>query len=136
MQKLKIKNSFTAVYANKEDKEPRGYDFTEVESQTVPNQALTIQEILTRFTTSGSLPIGKQVYYDDEDVNEPDPTLDPDFDLADATAIKEDIEQRKHAQDQEDKEKAEAEKLKEEAKNEEPEAENEEATEPEKQPKQ
>lgn len=68
-------------------------------SLTVPDQSLTIEEILKRFVVGESLPIGKNVYHDgeDPDFNDYDPTLDPNFDLADATQIKMQIAERKEA---------------------------------------
>lgn len=59
------------------------------ESETVPNQTFTIQEIITRFT-GGIMPnVNRKIEYDQEDLREPnfdaiDPTRRPDYDLVDA----------------------------------------------------
>lgn len=62
-------------------------------SLTVPNQALTIREILRR---SGVIDVGKQVYYDQEpDHDNADPTqVGSGFDLSDATEMLNNISQR------------------------------------------
>ena len=58
------------------------------ESETVPNQAFTVREVLLRFN-NGTLPnIVQPVYYDDtEDYDNIDPTQNPAFDLVDAENI-------------------------------------------------
>ena len=66
----------------------------------VPSQSLTVREILTRFVRSGIVDAqGHNVYFDGEDgqVDEScvDVTQNPDFDLADASAILTEIAQRK-----------------------------------------
>lgn len=74
-------------------------------SLTVPHQAMTVKEIMQRFASGLPLnDLGKQVHYDSqEDVEQErvDPTLDPNFDLSDYTAIMNDIDyqikQRKEA---------------------------------------
>lgn len=59
------------------------------ESETVPNQTYTIQEIITRFT-GGIMPnVNRQIEFDQEDLREEnfdaiDPTRRPDYDLVDA----------------------------------------------------
>lgn len=58
-------------------------------SLTVPNQALTIREILRR---SGVIDAGLPFYFDDDPSHERlDPTLSSDFDLSDATKISNEI---------------------------------------------
>ena len=58
-------------------------------SETVPDQSYTIRDLLERFA-SGIMPsVGQDGYYDDETEVEnwiTDPTLKPDFDLADYTS--------------------------------------------------
>lgn len=68
-------------------------DVNELASETVPNDALSVSEILLRFSR-GTLPnISFPTYYDGEDpgFDEADPTLSPDFDLSDTDAIQERI---------------------------------------------
>lgn len=62
------------------------------ESETVPNQAYTVSEVLLRFS-QGTLPnIDQPLYHDDtDDFDNIDPTLDPAFDLVDAENILNDI---------------------------------------------
>lgn len=55
-------------------------------SMFIPNQAMTVREMLERFVRGQSV-MGKQVYYDGVEDFEPDVTLDPAFDLSDATMI-------------------------------------------------
>lgn len=67
-------------------------EINEGEDQTVPNQALSINEIITKFS-QGLLPELKQYdEYDGEDEVDfsfIDPTLSPDFDLSDTDNIDE-----------------------------------------------
>lgn len=58
------------------------------ESETIPNQAFTVKEVLLRFN-QGTLPnIVQPVYYDDtDDFDNIDPTLNPAFDMVDADNI-------------------------------------------------
>lgn len=66
-----------------------------VNSDTIPDQSMSMREILNRFVKGLPLDsVARQVYYDGEDdFDKDDPTLRPDFDLADASQIKRDIEQ-------------------------------------------
>lgn len=72
------------------------------ESLTVPNQSFSVQELLHRHLT-GSMPgIGRDAYYetdiyDDDPFSNVDPTLAPDFDLADAITLRDDISNRQTA---------------------------------------
>lgn len=70
-------------------------EINEGEDQTVPNQALSINEILVKFS-QGLLPELKEYNdYDGEDEVDfsfIDPTLDPDFDLSDTDQIDEYID--------------------------------------------
>lgn len=53
-------------------------------SKTVPNEALSIAEILQRFTQGYEAPRKQSYYSNTEDFEDIDPTRSPDFDLADA----------------------------------------------------
>lgn len=66
------------------------------ESETVPNQAFTVTEILQRFS-NGTLPnIVQPVYYDDtDDFDNIDPTQNPAFDIVDAENILKEINNNK-----------------------------------------
>ena len=68
-------------------------DINELESETIQGQALTVTEVLTRFSR-GTLPnIQFPTYYDEvEDFDADDPTLRPDFDLSDTDNIQEYID--------------------------------------------
>lgn len=71
-----------------------------MESETIPNQAYTVKEVLLRFN-NGTLPnIVQPVYYDDtEDFDNIDPTLDPAFDIVDAEIILKQINNNKKERD-------------------------------------
>lgn len=66
------------------------------ESETIPNQAFTVTEVLLRFS-QGTLPnIQQPVYYDDtDDFDNIDPTQNPAFDLVDAENILKEINHNK-----------------------------------------
>ena len=66
------------------------------ESETVPNQAFTVTEVLLRFN-NGTLPnIVQPVFYDDtDDFDNIDPTLNPAFDMVDAENILKEINNNK-----------------------------------------
>ena len=57
------------------------------ESETIPDQSYTIEEIITRFT-GGIMPtVNNRIFYDDDpDFDSTDPTMRPDYDLVDALA--------------------------------------------------
>ena len=59
-------------------------------SLTIPDQSLTIREIIDRFSRGQDLNVMHSVYYDGEegevDFDYIDPTLDPAYDLSDVTA--------------------------------------------------
>nr|UXQ87914.1 MAG: hypothetical protein [Microvirus sp.] len=78
---------------------PGTYDFAKIpkitipgESQTIPGDSYTIRELLKKHTQGIMPPIGRQTYYDDADIDSPDPTKAPDFDLTDVTDIKNQIQ--------------------------------------------
>lgn len=58
-------------------------------SQTIPDQSLSINEIIDRFSRGQNLTIGHEVYFDgtdDEvDFDNTEPSFSGDYDLADAT---------------------------------------------------
>lgn len=68
-------------------------EINEMKSETIQGQALTVTEVLTRFSR-GTLPnIQFPTYYDEvEDFDADDPTLRPDFDLSDTDNIQEYID--------------------------------------------
>ena len=59
-------------------------------SLTIPDQSLTIREIIDRFSRGQDLNVMHSVYYDgvegEVDFDYIDPTLDPAYDLSDVTA--------------------------------------------------
>ena len=79
----------------------RSLEFPDSDTETLPDQSMSVREILTRFA-QGTLP--PVVQYDGGfDTNDPDdmntdPTLDPDFDLTDADRLHAEIEARNAAQ--------------------------------------
>jgi len=68
-------------------------EINEQPSETIEGQALTVTEVLTRFSR-GTLPnIQFPTYFDEvEDFDADDPTLRPDFDLSDTDNIQEYID--------------------------------------------
>lgn len=87
-------------------------------SMTVPDQSLTVREILDRFTRGLSIDqTQRNTYGYDEtelDIDVPDPTLDPDFNIITAHHLNnERVERQKRArQEKEESDRIEAEKLK------------------------
>lgn len=73
-----------------------GMETPKGESLTIPDQSLTIREIVERFVM-GEPTLGQRaVHYDEvEDFDNIDPTLDPAFDLADVSTISSEIEEAK-----------------------------------------
>lgn len=72
-------------------------------SETIEGQSLPVRDILIKFR-NGTLDtnIGKRVFYDNLDDFITDPTLSPDFDLADATILQSNLNRiiaEKNAQD-------------------------------------
>ncbi|KAA6326505.1 hypothetical protein EZS27_024394 [termite gut metagenome] len=69
---------------------------SDLPSLTVPDQAISIPDLLEKYVNGTLLPCEKTPYYADGDVSFDDfnPTLSPDFDLVDAQLIKEDLEAR------------------------------------------
>ena len=61
-------------------------------SETVEGQSLPVNEILIRFQRGTlDMPISKRIYYDNVDDFIADPTEATDFDLADATMLRDDL---------------------------------------------
>ena len=60
---------------------------------TVPNQSLSVNDILTNFTRGvGMQSVARSVYYDGlDDFDSDDDTLRPDFDLSDVSSLSEEI---------------------------------------------
>lgn len=58
-------------------------------SLTVPNQSLSVRDILQRYTMGAMIPeVSHSVYYDgEEDFDAVDPRLDRDFDLSDISRL-------------------------------------------------
>lgn len=75
---------------------PGDTEFFTEPSLTEPDQCYTVQELLNRHI-SGSLPDISQPYYYDTDVQDPhgfdnvDPTMRPDFDLADYASLSDNL---------------------------------------------
>lgn len=94
------------------------YDFTAPhvhekvigESETIPDQSYSIEEIITRFT-GGIMPtVNNRVFYDDDpDFDSVDPTMRPDYDLVDALADMDALSKQFEARKQQDIEPAELE---------------------------
>jgi len=78
-------------------------DLDYLTDMTVPNQSLTVQEIMERFTRGQSLPdITRRVSFDgSDDFDSIDRTQEPDYDLSDATIdlaeLKADIDAKRQA---------------------------------------
>lgn len=70
----------------------QSFEKHEGESETVPNQAFTVTEVLQKFQ-AGTLPnISKKIYFEENaDFDNINPTESPDFDLADATILKDQL---------------------------------------------
>ena len=61
-------------------------------SETVEGQSLPVNEILIRFQRGTlDMPIAKRIYYDNVDEFITDPTEASDFDLADATMLRDNL---------------------------------------------
>lgn len=96
----KMPNSKTSDMQRARNLEPEYYaELNSGISETIQDQSMTLEEILTRFKRGQSLPIGREVYYDgtEDEVMEldPDPTLDGSFDLVDADLLKDQISEAK-----------------------------------------
>ena len=60
---------------------------------TVPNQALSIRDLVTRFSRGQEVEGARPHYFDNsEDLDNTDPTLRPDFDLSDATKLRSELQ--------------------------------------------
>lgn len=73
---------------------PMDLDFSV--DMAVPNQSMSIKEIVQRFTLGQSLSIGRSVYYDGDPDFDDDTALDsPEFDLSDVSEAQRLIEREK-----------------------------------------
>lgn len=64
-------------------------------SMTVPDQSMSIKDMIARFASGQSLNVGREVYYEENpDFENVDITLDPNFDLADVTEEQEKLAHR------------------------------------------
>jgi len=73
---------------------PTGETFKGLVSLTVPDQSLTVREILVRFANHQPVDGDRSYYYDGYDsFDDADPTASPDFDLADATHLAQQVVQ-------------------------------------------
>lgn len=85
-------------YKTPSDRKGRFEPVSKKPSLTVPDMAMPMSEIMNRFLRGQELPIGGNTYYDSDkgevDFNSVDPTRDPAFDLADYTALQNEIKQR------------------------------------------
>ena len=87
-------------YLEYNHKENQG-EINTLKSETVPNQAFTVREVLLRFN-NGTLPnIVQPVYYDDtDDFDNIDPTQNPAFDMVDAENILKEINNNQKEREQ------------------------------------
>jgi len=74
-------------YYQAQERLTKGEDYTGLVSKTVPNQSLTVNDILTRFSRGQPIQGERQIYYDEQ----VDPTKSPDFDLSDVTNIENEL---------------------------------------------
>lgn len=78
---------------NHKQERPNTYEVFSGVSLTVPDQSLSIREILRR---SGVIDSGKSIYYDENpDHDNVDPTQNGNFDYADAVAISQTLAERR-----------------------------------------
>lgn len=76
-----FKTNYNAKYS------PRGGEFNQEPSMTVPDMALSVHEMLVRFTNNTLGNIAKTPYYEENpSFDTIDETNNPDYDLADFTA--------------------------------------------------
>ena len=75
-------------------------------SMTIPDQSMSIEEIVTRFASGEPISVGQDVYYETDEVNasfsDVDPTMDPSFDLSDYSAMRSELSQRKARKEADD----------------------------------
>ena len=78
------------------DVKPTDFEQIDIDYETdltVPNQSLSVNDILTNFTRGvGMQSVARSVYYDGiDDFDSDDDTLRPDFDLSDVSSASEEI---------------------------------------------
>ena len=88
-------------WANFQEFKTAGENYLDTVSETVPNQSMTIKEIMLKSINGQPPLVAKNVFYDGEDdFDAVNPTLAPDFDLSDYTIMNEENkirqEQRKN----------------------------------------
>ena len=88
MKKTK-RRVYSPLTVNEKDMPGENLDYETV--VTVPDQALSVRELINNFTVGQPIDGGKPVYYDEGEDFEDDPTMRPDFDLVDAEELAEDI---------------------------------------------
>ena len=84
------------------------YEFNDEPSLTVPDQSLTIEQILIKFAHGESLNLGSSYYYETDDANASFSDLDASrsegFDLADASMLQASLERNKQRAREEEEE--------------------------------
>lgn len=84
------------------------YEFNDEPSMTVPDQSLTIEQILIKFAHGEPLNLGSSYYYETDDVNasfdDLDVTRSDGFDLADASMQQASLERNKQRASEEEEE--------------------------------
>lgn len=88
-------------WANFQEFKTKGENYLDTKSETVPNQSMTIKEIMLKSINGQPPLVSKNVFYDgEEDFDAVNPTTAPDFDLSDYTILNEENqfrqEQRKN----------------------------------------
>jgi len=87
MKKRKIK-----IHSQLDYQSPKGQTFTG-ESKTISGESYTIRQLLERNAQGSMPPVQRQPLYDENpDIDHPDETRTPDFDLADVTRLKQQSE--------------------------------------------
>lgn len=90
-------------------KPTEGVSFFDVVNQTVPNQSMSLEEILRRFSRGEPVPVGQEVNYSDSDV---DLEKLKNLDLVDREEYINSLNEVKKKFELQEKRKAEAEKVK------------------------
>lgn len=84
----------------------KGLVITDVK-QVQPDQSMSLEEILTRFTRNEALPIGKETFYDDDDsMSDIDLEKVTSMDLVDKQELADKLEETKLKYDAQEKRKA------------------------------
>lgn len=96
MTKLELREQFSCRTNLEYKPNDRSFEHVSGKSETIPDQSMSVREIIKKFT-QGTLPdIGKSIYYEldagSEDFDEYDVTESPDFDLTDVENYRMNIE--------------------------------------------